>query len=287
MARFSTLFRSLALCACTGVLASPAHADERTLTDLPSVHDACRRSETPGPRELLVLEVPAFRFGGYDREDGRLFVDTTRNLRALRGSVEILPAELEDVGFVASPTRARELRRRGRALRVGFFLGFDGEGQPCVVRSAVGVTLVRAELAFAELVDVEGAVVAREDTERLRAWLDDAEQDTIAGEGPRVEVGAVSVERGAAAAEAALRAPTLRESLGRCHARAVASGAPGDAMAVVRVRTDAAGRVVEKALALSDLADEGESRCVLDAMAAVPWPAGDRVWRVELRFAAD
>ncbi|MEZ4246697.1 MAG: hypothetical protein R3B99_00430 [Polyangiales bacterium] len=55
----------------------------------------------------------------------------------------------------------------------------------------------------------------------------------------------------------------------------------------MRVRTDAAGRVVEKALALSDLADEGESRCVLDAMAAVPWPAGDRVWRVELRFAAD
>jgi hypothetical protein len=187
--------------------ASRAAADEHVLEDLPSVHEACRRSEEPGRRVLHVLEVPSFRFDGYDREGGRLLVDTRRNLRALRGAVEVLPKDLEDVAFVASPERARELRRRGRALRLGFFLGFDGEGQPCVVRAAVGVTLVRAELAFAELVDADGRVVAREDMDRLRAWLDDEEQDTLPGEGPRAAVVAVAVERGAVARCARGRSP--------------------------------------------------------------------------------
>src|SRR5690606_35920439 len=110
---------------------------------------------------------------------------------------------------VASPERARALRQHARGLRVGFFLGFDGVGQSCVIRPAVGVTLVRAELAFVELVDGEGEVLAREDSERLRAWLDDEEQDAIAGEGPRAEVSEVSVERGVSATDAPFRTPAL------------------------------------------------------------------------------
>jgi len=260
--------------------ASRAAADEHVLQDLPSVHEACRRSEEPGRRVLHVLEVPSFRFDGYDREGGRLLVDTRRNLRALRGAVEVLPKDLEDVAFVASPERARELRRRGRALRLGFFLGFDGEGQPCVVRAAVGVTLVRAELAFAELVDADGRVVAREDMDRLRAWLDDEEQDTLPGEGPRAAVVAVAVERGAVAPDDALRTRAITQALGVCYARE-----HGGAMAVVRLRTDASGRAIEKTFSLSDLASEAVGECVLAALGAVTLPAGERVWRVQVRFA--
>lgn len=272
----------LALLVCWVALgASRAAADEHVLEDLPSVHEACRRSEEPGRRVLHVLEVPSFRFDGYDREGGRLLVDTRRNLRALRGAVEVLPKDLEDVAFVASPERARELRRRGRALRLGFFLGFDGEGQPCVMRAAVGVTLVRAELAFAELVDADGRVVAREDMDRLRAWLDDEEQDTLPGEGPRAAVVAIAVERGATAPDDALRARAVTQALGVCYAREPR----GDAMAVARLRTDAAGRTIEKSFSLTDLASDAVGECVLAALASVSLPAGERVWRVQVRFA--
>ena len=39
----------------------------------------------------------------------------------------------------------------------------------------------------------DGRVVAREDMDRLRAWLDDEEQDTLPGEGPRAAVVAIAV----------------------------------------------------------------------------------------------
>lgn len=275
---------ALSLIAASTV-ATGALAQERVLEAVEEVHGACRRSEAPGRRELLVLEVPIFRFGTYDPDDERLPVDTTRNLRALGGAVEVLPAELEEIAFVASPSQALRLRRHARALRVGFFLGFDGRGQACVIRSAVGVTLVRAELAFAELVDAQGGVAAREDTERLRAWLDDTEHEPLEGAGPRVAVRDVSVERGGVVSDATLRSEELRRALDACHALAVSDGAPGEAVAYVRLRTDASGRVVERAFDLSDLAVESERACVLDAIGAVALPPGERVWRVQLRFA--
>jgi hypothetical protein len=237
--------------------ASRASADERVLEDLASVHDACRRGDAPGRRVLNVLEVPTFRFDGYDRDGGRLLVDTSRNLRALRGAVEVLPAHLEEIAFVAAPARARELRREGHTLRLGFFLGFDGEGQPCVVRAAVGVTLVRAELAFAELLDESGRVLAREDMDRLRAWLDDEEREALPGEGPRAAVVAVAVREG--------------------HS--------GEALVVVRLRTDATGRVVERGLTLADLPTDAMGECVLTTLAGLTLPPGERVWRVQVRFA--
>ena len=277
----------LAVLVTSGIVgfAPLASADEHILDDLSSVHDACRQSESPGRRVLHVLEVPTFRFDGYDREGGRLLVDTRRNLRALRGAVEVLPADLEEIAFVASPERARELRRRGRALRVGFFLGFDGDGQPCVVRAAVGVTLVRAELAFAELVDEDGRVVAREDMDRLRAWLDDEEQDTLPGEGPRAAIVAIAVERGPQAPEDALRAPRVTQALGVCYAAAVGAGHAGDALAVARLRTDVTGRVIEKGFSLAQLPNDTVGECVLGALGGVTLPAGERVWRVQVRFA--
>ena len=53
-----------------------------------------------------------------------------------------------------------------------------------MVRSAHAVTIVRADLAFAELVS-EGRALARTETDRLRAWLDDQEGLAVPGEGPR------------------------------------------------------------------------------------------------------
>lgn len=231
---------------------------EAPITDVRALHGACRDAERTGPRELYVVEVRRWRFGEYDREHGVLVVDTRRNLRVLGGAAEILPTGLETIGFVANRTRARELREReGSRLRLGFFLGFDGHGQPCVIRPAVSVTLVRADLAFVEMLDERGRVVAREDTERLRAWQDDAERDAIPGEGPRGRVEAGDLP---GPLQATLSREATRAALARCHVAAVERGANPEARVVVRVEPE------EARVAISSLGDEEGDACVLDVV---------------------
>ena len=162
-----------------------------SLGGLGALKAACREAREPGRRRLYVVELGRYHFDVADREEGFLPLDTTHNLSAFGGAAALFPSDMETIGFHASERRRRALRnarRAGARLRVGFFLGFDGEGQPCVIRPSVGVTTVRMDVAFLELVDERGRVIARDDTERLRAWSDDLQHEVVAGAGPRVGI---------------------------------------------------------------------------------------------------
>src|SRR5690606_15665394 len=113
---------------------------------------------------LYVMEVE-YRLGVHREDRGLLYVDTRRNLRAMEGRVSLLLSGLEAIAFEADAERAsalREAARGGARLRVGFFLGFDEPSrQPCLVRGRHGVTIVRADLAYAELISAAGDRLAR------------------------------------------------------------------------------------------------------------------------------
>ncbi len=266
----------LAIVVSLAALATPATSRaESSIDNIGDLHGACRESAGSGTRKLYVVEVPRYQFAEYDRERGMLLVDTRRNFRVLRGSAEIFPTGLESIGFVANRERARELRTlNGAKLRLGFFLGYDGSGQPCVIRSAVAVTMVRADVAFVELVDDDGRVVAREDSDRLRAWLDDQERDAIPGEGPR---GIVDVDDVPPALHRALGAAPLRAALAECHAAAVERGATEDGRMVLRFVPGEEPRVM-----ISSLSDRDEEACVLRAVRPAV-PSGSQV-SIPLRF---
>lgn len=253
--------------------ASPAFA-ERPLSDLDAVRAACRESEGEGRRELYSVEVPRFRFGAPEEDEpGRLFVDTARNLRALNGALELFSAGLEPIGFAARGARSTQLQEGAARLRLGFFLGFDGTGQACVLRSAAGVTTVRMDLAFAELLDARGRVIAREDTERLRAWSDDLEEVRP------VEIGA-PIPRGGAVDVRGLE--SALPAIAACHVAGVAQGASADAQVSVRL-TVRSGQIAEATTELSSLGSRRATRCVIDALRVIR-VAGDGVVTVPIRL---
>lgn len=266
-----------------GSLACPAAASAQgELASVGELHRACRASERPGRRQLHVLTVHSgdWQFSRYMRGDRFLPVDTHRNLRALNGSVELFTAGFETVGFGARGDRVQELRTAAEAgahLRVGFFLAFENlSRRACLIRGAtVGVTAVRIDLAFSELVDAEGAVLAREDSERYRAWADDDEADGVEGEGPRGAVFPAMISGGAGVApepwqrtlEAANQGP-LRAALASCHAAAVERGASESAQIVVRLTVDPrSGSIRGREVELSSLADAEGATCVGAALA--------------------
>jgi hypothetical protein len=263
--------------------AGVAAAQERgaTLASHEDVRRACTDAERDGPRKLHAVTVPrgAFSFAHYDDEDGFLAIDTRRNLRVLGGAVELLPAGMEPIGFVVGPERARAMRSNASALslRVGFFLGFDNPTRTlCMIRPAVGVTIVRMDVAFLELVDGRGRVIAREDTDRLRAWLDDVEREEIAGEGPRGALLAASRGDGSGvtpdswqrAFAAANQGPVAR-ALATCHEAGVARGA-SDGEVFVRVVVDGrTGAIASTEVELSTLGDDEEAACVARVVSRV------------------
>ena len=256
-------------------LANSAGASEgppvRSMGDL---RRACHEAREPGRRALHVVELERFAFGAADEDF--LPIDTRRNLPALGGSAALFPAGLEPIGFRAGEDRQEALHRAreaGAKLRVGFFLGFDGEGQPCVLRATVGVSTVRMDVAFVELVDGRGRVLARDDTERLRAWRDDEERDRVPGEGPRVAV--EEAWGGQPGVSAAVR--SAAPALGRCHAAQLRRG--GASTGRVLVRFEASG----PAIAFTTFDDEAFGSCVTEALGAVS-AAGVTV---PLRFVAD
>ncbi len=275
--------------------ATPARAGEAVaLADIAAVHRACRTASGPGARSLYAVDVAAgsWRFGGLQlneiassdasevtvAEGGTLFVDTQHNLRIVGGRAELLPAGLEAIGFTVSRERARLLeqaRGAGATLRVGFFLGMDGrDGTLCVVRSAVAVSLVRAEVAFLEVVSADGRVIAREDTERLRAVRDDDGEASV--EGPHATIGVPYGATVPASWEAALvaapRGPVGR-ALAACHAAGLARGAARDGSVVVRLEVSARSGIVRAAeveIAAND--DEAEAACIVRALRGASLP---------------
>ena len=251
-----------------------ARADE-PIRDLAELHTACRDAELPGRRKLYAVEVPQARFEPYYEEDGALVLDTRRNFRVLRGTAEIFASNLEPIAFVANARRADELARRGRSLRVGFFLGFDeSHRRPCLIRSAVSVTMVRADLAFVELLDAEGEVVAREDTDRLRAWQDDLERDGIPGQGPRAAVLHPSSVRGGTLPEPYVRALSTEALRNRLSACARQRNETGDAQVVAVLQVGADGSVAQVEVELSSARSQAVEACVVDALRSARFAPG-------------
>ena len=226
---------------------------------------ACEEARIPGRRLLYEVTAPRFRFGAYDEDTGHLPIDFGRNLRVLGGVAELHPAGLREVGFLATPDLARELTdaRAQVQLRLGFFLGFDGNGQSCIVRSAYGTSLLRADVAYLELVDAEGRVIARQDTELLRSWRDDAASQVavVVGE-PRLERGRTELSSLRAAVEA--RAPAMLGCLDDAHRR----GAPATAEMVLRFDSMDDGRT-QASVALSSIGESEGTECVRAAVAGV------------------
>jgi hypothetical protein len=246
-----------------------ARADGRLLGSLQEVHAACQESMEGGRRELYELRVdPGWRFESFDAEGERLSVDTRRNLRAVDGRVSLLVAGLEPVGFEADADQAENLRTVASgetALVVGFFLGFDEPTRrPCLLRGAHGVTIVRVDLAYAELQTVEGERLTRTETDRLRAWNDDDSE--IPGHGPRGRLRPALFEGGAPVPESwsrALERASLGEALGRCHAGGIERGGAGRGSVVVRLNVESrSGRVRRADVALSAIGDDEAAECV-------------------------
>ncbi|MFO0693507.1 MAG: hypothetical protein U0230_08125 [Polyangiales bacterium] len=281
-----------------------AEVREVRIASLEAMRAACAESQQDGPRRLYSAVVPSgsWRFAAYDPEEGFLVVDTRRNLRTLGGSVELIPARLEPIGFVASEERADVLVEQSRqlalSLRVGFFLGFDSPSRTmCVLRSNVGVTTARIDVAYVELVDAEGRVYAREESERLRAYSDDAERNAVPGEGPRAAIGEARVVRGAAFGAPQRRAfadaqGTIRGAVGACYAAAVQRGASHEAQLVVRLTVDAAaGTIQQVETEISSLGDAQGNACIGEAFRGLRLPAAAAgpatVVEVPVRLVAD
>ncbi len=272
-------------------LALPAVARaEEALTSLDAVHEACEASREQVRPHLYTLEV-SYRLGVHRADQGRIYVDTRRNLRALEDHVSMLLSGLEPIAFEADADQARALREAassGARLRVGFFLGFDDPGrQPCVVRGAAAVTIVRADLAYAELVTSEGERLARTETDRLRAWLDDQSDLAIPGEGPRGMVGEASFDTAQPPPDAwqrALEAAPLRARIGQCHAEGTARGAAEEGQVVVRMNIETrTGRVRRADVAISSLGDAEEGECIARALGSqAQIPAAPSSWQAEV-----
>lgn len=278
--------RTLLLLALSTLPAAAAAQDVPLLTAT-DVANACAEASAGEHARLYSIVLDrGWRLGAVETElgdDGSVTssfapVDTRRNLRALRGSVELMPAGLETIGFVASEARRTELeaaRTGGALLRVGFFLGFDDpERSACLVRGAHAVSLIRMDVAFVELLDAEGRVLAREDTDRYASWSDDRGRGAIPGSGPRALVGEATVgsSRAPAGWQGALGA--VGSELGRCHAEGVERGADGDATVRVRVSVERSGHVAASTVEIANVGDVDELRCIERAFSAVTLPAG-------------
>jgi hypothetical protein len=285
-----------------------AHADAqrrgRALTDLQSLHRACRGAQDDGPLRLysVVVEPADYSFSAYDGDESVLWVDSRTSLRAMGGAVQLLPTGLESVGFTTSAERAtllRAARGHGAKLRIGFFIGFDGRGGTlCLLRPAAGVTTARIDLAYVELLDTDGSVLAREDFERLRAFLDDPERRRIPGDGPRGLLGESRAVRGARGVpgewQTSLAEPGANVATGltRCYTAALSRGAAREGQVIVRVDVDATtGRVGSAEVELATIEDAEGAACVAGVLkrALVLPPAGSGTveLRIPVRLVAD
>lgn len=251
----------------------PANAEGIAIEDVATLHRACRAADRSSSDELYVVELPAgrWRFARYMPSEEVLPVDTRRNLRLLGGSVEIFPSRFESVGFRASAERAMELRAvQGGVLRLGFFLGYDEPRRhACLIRPAVSVTTVRVDVAFVELLDEKGAVLAREDSPRLRQWRERREANAIAGSGPRGAIDSANFADGRALPESMqreLQRAELGKALGRCMADVVARGGAREGRVLVRLRIAPSGRAEQASVALSTLGDDAGGRCVAEGL---------------------
>ncbi len=269
---------SSAVALALGLLTAHTAAAQGARAGLPlssyaALRAACESARDVGRRELYQVSVNTgdWRFAAYDEAREVLPVDARPSLRVLAGVAAFLPTNLERIEFPVPNGEAAALRERanGATLRLGFFLGFDGEGaRACLVRGAATQNLVRGDLAYLELVDAEGNVLTRTEYDRLRAWLDDPERVAVAGSGPRAALGEPVVQAAGVAADGAwlARARTqLPQLVERCYAPALAREASHRATVMVRLTVNpATGAVQSAGVELSTLNDTEGARCVAE-----------------------
>lgn len=287
--QLSPLSLGMLAAAALTLLAAESHADARALTSLTEVHEACESTRERMRPALYEIEVDAgWRLGR--QHDDHVAVDTRRNLRALEERVSVLLSGLEPVAFEASRPEAaamREAQEAGARLRLGFFLGFDDPGrQPCLVRGAHSVTIVRIDLAYAELVSSADESIARAETDRLRAWNDDG-TGTIEGTGPRGAITDARFSNGQEAPEnwrTGLATRAALRTIGRCHRDGLTRGASIEGQVSVRLNVETrTGRVRRADVALSSLGDSEEAECIARAIGSVGrLGAGPSEWTAEV-----
>lgn len=272
------------------VLGAPsvAFADANPLTSIREVHGACEEARERATPELLVIEVES---GWQVRAtDDGLRIDGRRRLSAFEGHVSIHLTDFEPIDFEVPESAgagiARSINQSGR-LRLGFFLGFDNRRrQPCLVRNPHAVTIVRADVAFAEIF-IDSRRVARSENDRFRAWNDDNETFAVPGEGPRGAVGDARFSNGTdapASWQSALEGDATRQQITRCHAEGMQRGAAGTGQVVVRLNVETrTGRVRRADVALSSLGDGAEAECIARALgSSASLPPGPSEWRADV-----
>ncbi|MCA9573783.1 MAG: hypothetical protein R3B40_14995 [Polyangiales bacterium] len=266
---------TLGLCAASPNVAAQAPRGGSPVSDYGGLEQACEGARDTGPRRLyqVMVESGDWQFAAYDEGRGALPVDARPSLRVLAGVAAFLPSGLERLEFPVDEEGAATLRERSArgALRVGFFLGFDGQpARACLVRGPATQSLVRGDLAYLELLDADGALVVRAEYDRLRAWADDPARVEVPGEGPRVVFGdPTSAHRGVRPAAAWIDPVRGRAAhiARRCYEPALARGARAHAMVVVRLTVDGStGDVRAADVELSTLGDAEGARCIADAL---------------------
>ncbi|MBI2896036.1 MAG: hypothetical protein HYY06_20930 [Deltaproteobacteria bacterium] len=306
--------------------ASQARAAERELTTIAAFCQVCRaarptdRVAFPGDAfqrgqarmrhaeaRLQTLETlyratlpqGAFRFGEYDFESGVLPVDTRHAFRFFGGVVTLYTSSNEPIAFEVEPDRARALVDqvgRGRArLVIGFLVAFDDtESDPCLVRPS-GSMAVRADLAFSEVVDPSGRVLARMQTERLDEVLPSSPPEPGPGgsaQSPTMDAGSVTVAPPTVTGDARRRAAidafiagggaTISALVRPCRAVGARAGGRTRGSLVVAMDVDAAGAVSGLRVEVDSIGNGELARCVVERMGGLRYPGGSGRGRVQV-----
>ncbi len=129
-----------------------------------------------------------------------------------------------------------------------------------MVRPAA-VTTVRIDIGFVELLDESDAVLAREDTERLRAWQDDEVPEVGLSLEVRPFQAGWRTPQASHRPEGSAYLSVARAEVNRCLEAAVERGAPSDSHTVLSVQVQD-GRVRSARATFSSLADRAALRCL-------------------------
>lgn len=280
----------LSVCLVVGLLRGLVRAEDVVLSSLEQVHAACRAADEFSDHERLysvLVDGPVPLQRHVDDEDGTVVFRLvyTRTPTAFGGRVQLVPARLESMGFPANEDRERTLEQAlalGARLRIGFFLGFDDpRRRSCLVRPPQGVTTVRIEFAFVELVDAAGSVVAREDHERLRAWREGSLRARASEPSARILPLDGSAELWARVLESGQPERQLRA----CHDASLARSGRRAVLQQVRLEVRArTGDVAEAVVEAGNAGDDDLNACVLSVFRGLTFgPIGGSFRTVILR----
>lgn len=223
------------------------------------------------------VPTPGFSFREYEAGEQHLAIEVRRPF-ALGDNVELgLPVtedEPELVATVAPPAAEAiaRLRQKGKlALRLGFKLEAQGQGEDVCVRGTARRIKLRIDPLFFEL--VEGA------RSRYRGELPayaEALRATVPVVGPRVKVERPSVSAGEPSRELMTALVALEAGLLPCYQHGLESNARLRGALVVGFSVDGAGKVGGARSEINSLGDEHVAACVLERLKVRRFPKAAR-----------